>query len=366
MIQYRKGRFPKQAHVAIPEGLFEEEHGRNGFSGRSSQLYRLHPPNQWKRIEGPLRPRLIKTERLEPDDLRDARGLPMPVLYNEDVVVSVSRRSAPMTFCFRNADGDELHFVHRGRGLLRTDYGPMRYEEGDYLLIPRGVSYQVLPETTDNMSLIVQSRGEMDFPPRGNVGHYAPFDYGVIETPEPEAIEEDGREWELRVKRMGQLTSVFYDFCPFDTVGWKGDLSVLRLNIRDIRPLMSEGIHLPPSAHCNFQAPGVMVCTFLPRPLEGDPQAERIPWFHRSIDVEEVFFIHSGNFSFGAQRGPAPGAMFINPMGLSHGATREELEAARRNWRKDARIEFTAINLDCTTPLEVSPEALAQSSRRSA
>ena len=367
MIQYQKGRVARQAHVAVPEGLFEEEHGRNGFAGRASQLYRLHPPNQWKRIDGPLRPRLIKTERLEPDDLRDPRGLPMPVLYNDDVVISISRRAQPMPFCFRNADGDELHFVHQGKGLLRTDYGALRYEPGDYLLIPRGTSYQVLPDSSANMSLILQTRGEIGFPPRGNIGHYAPFDYGVLEIPELEAPEPDGQEWELRVKRMGQLTSVFYDFCPFDVVGWKGDLTVLKLNVRDIRSLMSEGVHLPPSAHCNFQAPGVAVCTFVPRPLEGDPQAERIPWFHRNIDVEEVFFVHAGSFSFNSGgRGPSPGTMFVNPMGLSHGSSREELAEARRNWRKDAHSDFTAINLDCSKPLELSPEAAAQSMRRPA
>lgn len=367
MIQYQKGRVARQAHVAVPEGLFEEEHGRNGFAGRASQLYRRHPPNQWKRIEGPLRPRLIKTERLEPDDLRDPRGLPMPVLYNDDVVISISRRAQPMPFCFRNADGDELHFVHQGKGLLRTDYGALRYEPGDYLLVPRGTSYQVLPDSSANMSLILQTRGEIDFPQRGNIGHYAPFDYGVLEIPELEAPEPDGPEWELRVKRMGQLTSVFYDFCPFDVVGWKGDLTVLKLNVRDIRSLMSEGVHLPPSAHCNFQAPGVAVCTFVPRPLEGDPQAERVPWFHRNIDVEEVFFVHAGSFSFNpGGHGPSPGTMFVNPLGLSHGSNREELAEAHRNWRKDAHSDFTAINLDCSKPLELSPEAAAQSMRRPA
>jgi len=141
----------------------------------------------------------------------------------------------------------------------------------------------------------------------------------------------------------------------------------MKLNVRDIRSLMSEGVHLPPSAHCNFQATGVAICTFVPRPLEGDPKAERIPWFHRNIDVEEVFFVHAGNFSFSAGgRGPTPGTMFVNPLGLSHGSNREELAAARSNWRKDARSEFTAVNIDCTKPLEVSQEAATQSARRPA
>ena len=104
-----------------------------------------------------------------------------------------------------------------------------------------------------------------------------------------EAVEDDGQEWELLIKRRGRHTSVFYDFCPLDVVGWKGTLTVMKLNIRDIRPLMSEGVHLPPSAHCNFQAPGFVVCTFLPRPLEGDPEAERLPWYHRNIDAAQAW-----------------------------------------------------------------------------
>ena len=360
MVHYKKGRVAKQAHVGIPEGLFEEEHGRHGFAGNVSQLYHLHPPTEWLRIEGPIKPRNVRTHQLEPDDLDDARGLPMPVFHNEDVIIAVSRRSQPMLFCFRNGDGDELHFIHKGKGLIRTDYGPLRYEEGDYLLLPKGTTYQIIPDGRDNLSLIVQARGEIGFPDRGNIGHYAPFDYGVIETPEPEATPDDGREWELRIKRRGQLSSVFYAFCPLDVVGWKGNLTALKLNIRDIRPLMSEGVHLPPSAHCNFAAPGFAVCTFLPRPLEGDPKAERVPWYHRNIDYDELFFIHAGSFSFTGERGgAAPGFMVHNPQGLHHGPTRKELETAHANWRKDARLDLSAVNIDCEKPLELSPQAEA-------
>ena len=99
MVHYKKGRVAKQAHVAIPEGLFEEEHGRHGFAGNVSQLYHLHPPTEWIRIEGPIKPRNVRTHQLEPDDLNDARGLPMPVFHNEDVIISVSRRAQPMPFC---------------------------------------------------------------------------------------------------------------------------------------------------------------------------------------------------------------------------------------------------------------------------
>ena len=145
MIHYSKGKVAKQAHVGIPEGVFEEEHGRQGFAGRVSQFYHLHPPNEWTRIEGPLRPRGINTYALETPDRRDPKAGPLPLFYNQDVTISLSRRSAAMPHCFRNADGDELYFIHKGTGLLRTEYGPVRYEEGDYILIPKGTNYRMIP-----------------------------------------------------------------------------------------------------------------------------------------------------------------------------------------------------------------------------
>jgi len=364
MIHYSKGRVPRQAHVNIPEGLFEEEHGREGFAGKVSQFYRLHPPTEYTRIEGPLRPRGINTYALDTPDRRDPRGLPLRAFYNDEAAISISRRSETMPFCFRNADGDELHFIHKGKGLLNSDYGPLRYEEGDYILIPKGTSYQIVPDQSENFSLILETKGQIGFPERGNIGHYAPFDYGVIETPEPKPIEDDGNEWELRIKRRNQTTSVFYNFCPLDVAGWKGNLSVLKMNIRDIRTLLSEGVHLPPSAHCTFQAPGVAICSFMPRPLETDPKAARIPWYHRNIDVDEVFFVHSGSFSFsGRPTGRGAGVLTLNPQGLHHGPKRAQLEEAQREWRRDARLEGCAVNIDCFGPLEVTPEADVEAAR---
>jgi homogentisate 1,2-dioxygenase len=357
-MHYVKGKVPRQAHVAIPEGLYEEEHGRQGFFGRVVQLYHQNPPMRWKRIEGPLRPRGFYTHRLEPTDLVDPRGEPVTILENRDVRISVSRRSEAMPYCFRNGDGDEIRFVHKGRGVLHTDFGPLRYAEGDYIVIPKGTTYRVLPETPDTFTLIIQSRGEVGFPNRGGVGEYAPFDYGLLETPEPEPMAEEGREWELRIRRRGQDTAIFYDFYPFDVVGWKGTLAVFKLNIKDIRPLTSEGIHLPPSAHGTFQAPGFVVCTIVPQPLPSDPQATKLPWDHRNIDYDEVFFLHAGEFTPGPRMGPAPlGFVNMNPQGLHHGPPPEAHRHVQG--RSDARLDHVRINIDTEEPLAVSPEAEA-------
>jgi len=292
--------------------------------------------------------------------------LPVRLLHNEDVVISISRRSAPMPLCFRNGDGDELHFIHKGAGLVRTDYGPLRYEEGDYLLFPKGTTYQIIPDGIDNCILIIETRGEIGFPERGNIGGYAPFDYSVMETPEPEPVQDDGREWELRIKFRGRLTSVFYDFCSLDVVGWKGNLTVSKLNIRDIRPLISDRISLPPTANCTFEAPGVLIGTLLPHPLTGDPKAERVQAHHRNVDYDEFYFFHSGNAGLSGNPATVPplGMMAMFPQGLQHGPGKGEKEFARANWRGDARNDLSIITMDCVRPFEISPQA-EETERRS-
>src|SRR6267154_1095912 len=158
----KKGKFAPQAHVGIPEGTYEEEHGRKGFFGKSAHLYHANPPTGWVRFEGKLRPHCFDLNKLEPGDLRDPAGSPSAFLGNNDVVLSVSRRSEPMPFYFRNADGDELVFVHRGEGIIETDFGPLAFEKGDYINIPRAVTYRVIPKTPDNFFLIVQSKSEFN------------------------------------------------------------------------------------------------------------------------------------------------------------------------------------------------------------
>ena len=144
MYPLKKGKTASQAHVGLPEGTFEEEHGRKGFFGKSAHLYHAHAPTGWIRFEGKLRPHCFDLNLLQPTDLHDAAGMPAPFLGNADITLFVSRRSEPMPFYYRNADGDELLFVHRGHGRIETDFGPLDFEKGDYINIPRAVTYRVL------------------------------------------------------------------------------------------------------------------------------------------------------------------------------------------------------------------------------
>src|SRR5437867_320953 len=129
MYPLKKGKTASQAHVALPNGTFEEEHGRKGFYGKSAHLYHANPPTAWIRFEGKLRPHCIDCNKLQPTDEKDPRGSPVAFLGNDDVQLFVSRRSEPMPFYFRNADGDELYFVHRGEGTVETDFGPLTFEK---------------------------------------------------------------------------------------------------------------------------------------------------------------------------------------------------------------------------------------------
>ncbi|MCY4386379.1 MAG: homogentisate 1,2-dioxygenase [Desulfurellaceae bacterium] len=355
-IHFSKGQVPHQAHVGVGE-LKEDELGRQGFSGRVAELYHVNEPTGWTRIEGPLRPWDINSNELSPSDQDDPRGVPLTAVYNADVSIAISRRSAPMPYYVRNADGDEIYFIHRGTGTFETEFGPLAYEPGDYIALPKGVTYRVVPDGADNFFMLIESIAEVEFPDYGGLGRHAPFDPAVIQVPEPQVLQANGQqEWELRIKRESEYTSVYYPFHPLDVVGWKGDLFPFKMNIRDYRPIMSDRLHLPPSVHCIFQAKGFVVCNFMPRPAESERDVERVPWYHRNIDYDEVVLVHAGTL-LGAE--VPPGTMLVNPQGIHHGLGEEFRQWEKANWRKDEYFDWQLINVDCERPIKVTPEVQA-------
>lgn len=354
-MHYVRGKVARQAHVAIPEGTVEEEFGRSGFFGPASHLYRKHAPVAWTRIEGPMRPRALAVHELRGDGAPDDYLAMRPAfLENDDVTLRFARVTEPMPYLFRNADADELLFVHQGRGVLETDFGPLDYEPGDYIQIPRGTTHRLLPKDVTSL-LVVESKGELGLPDKGLLGKHALFDPAMIDVPSPAEPNDDGRkEWEVRVQHAGELTSIFYPFHPLDVVGWKGDLAVTRINVRDIRPVMSERYHLPPSAHATFLNDDFIVCTFLPRGLEtGDDQALKVPFYHANIDYDEVLFYHSGDFF--SREGIRPGMVTFHPQGIHHGPQPGAIEGAKTRTRTDE----VAVMVDTIRPLRVPESANA-------
>jgi homogentisate 1,2-dioxygenase len=349
MYPLKKGITTKQAHVGLPAGTFEEEHGRKGFFGKSAHLYHTHPPTSWIRFEGKLRPHCIDCNKLRPTDQSDANGAPIAFMGNNDVKLYVSRRSEPMPFYFRNADGDELYFVHRGEGIIETDFGPITFTKGDYINIPRAVTYRVIPKSKDNFFLIIQGRGEFEQPDKGLLGQHALYDPGVIVTPDPSPILDDNREWEVRIKVEDEYSSLWYPFNPMDVVGWKGDLVVWKISIKDIRPVMSHRVHLPPSAHSTFVTKGAIVCSFVPRPLEEDADALKVPFFHRNTDYDEFIFYHDG--SFFSRDNIVPGMCTLHPRGIHHGPHPKAL----KNQASKTHTDEYAVMLDGLNPINVLP-----------
>ena len=353
-----RGRVATQAHVALPDGTVEEEYARNGFFGRYAHLYRENAPVAWTRIEGPLRPRLYELEGVPHGDYLASR---IPLLANADCKIHMGVVREPMPYLFRNADADELLFIHTGAGRIETDFGPLAYETGDYLVIPRGTMYRLAP-TSETRVLVVETTGELAIPDRGMLGQHALFDPAVIRVPSPGEKSQLGPgqggcrhdEWRVVIQRQGHLTSVFYPHCPLDVVGWKGTLTVWQLNVRDIRPVSSDRYHLPPSAHTTFVAPNVAICTFAPRPLEnGDPRALKVPFYHSNIDFDEVLFYHAGEFF--SRDGIRPGMLTFHPQGIHHGPQARAAERAPAA----QRTEEVAVMIDTRRPLDVCPPATA-------
>lgn len=349
MFPLSKGRVTRQAHVGLPAGTYEEEHGREAFDGRASHLYRTHFPTAWVRIEGPLAPRAYDLNGIKPGDMTEATGDWQRILHNEDVAIYVSRRADAQSHFLRDADGDLCYFVHRGAGTLETDYGPLTYRPGDYLVVPKGTTHRVVPDgdgDADTFLYVVEGRGEFRPPEKGILGRHALYDPGVLEVPEPEPHDEEG-EFEVRVKRGGEYTRLTYPFHPLDVVGWQGDLCPMRLNVEDFRPVVSPRYHLPPSVHVTFDCDGFEIGTFAPRPTEtGDPEALRVPFFHSNIDKDEVLFYHRGQFF--SRAGIGEGFITHHPQGLHHGPQPAALEAGKT---KEFADEY-AIMVEADRPLE--------------
>ena len=351
------GRTPRQAHADLPEGSFEREIGREGFFGPASHFYHRHPPTGWSHFEGPLAPHAFDTRRLEETTATPWKA--SELFFNEQVRYRFWRLDESMSALARNADGDELLFIHAGRAELYCDYGHLSLRDGDYVVLPRGTMWRLEVDDLLEVLLIEATGSRYVLPERGLLGAHALFDPGVLDVPElDEAFraQQDEREWRVHVKARGEISRITYPWNPLDAIGWKGDLAVVRLNWRDIRPVSSERYHLPPSAHSTFEADGFVVCTFCPRPLEQDRGALRLPFFHSNEDYDEVLFYHAGQFM--SRDDLAPGALTWHPAGFSHGPHPKALKAAMDVGAIRSHTEEVAVMLDARQPLECGSAAL--------
>jgi homogentisate 1,2-dioxygenase len=360
-IHLARGAVPRQARVAIAHGVREEHVSRRGFAGQTAMLYHDRPPARALRAEGSLVPALIDVRAAAPRDQTDPRGMPMPLLTNADVTLSVSRRAQPMPFAMRNVDADTLVFVHAGTGTFATEFGPLRYRPGDFVLLPKGVTWRQIPDApalgdAEACFMLVESAEPIRFTEHAQVGRHAPFDPTVVEAPDivQDASAWNGAgqtEWEVLAKHGSEFTSIFYDSNPLQLVGWKGDLFPHRLNLDDIRPITSERLHLAPSAWSVYETSRFMLVAFLPMQIVSDPQAEEMPDYHRNIDTDEAIFIH------GAGR-RIPGTLMHLPQGITHGPNEEERAAFEAMRTPGMMRSLVGVSLDTFSRLVRTPEAL--------
>jgi homogentisate 1,2-dioxygenase len=348
-----EGLASRQAHADLPEGTFERELGKEGFFGPASHMYHRHAPTGWRSWEGPLRPRAYDLTAFAQSGTSpwDAKL----VLHNAAVKMRQWRFYGRMDHLVRNADGDELLFIHAGEGALYCDYGHLPFRAGDYIVLPRGTMWRIETPVPVTMLLFECSNGSIRTPERGSVGRHAVYDEAMLETPRiDEAFKSqyDEKEWAVVVKRRDLISTVTYPFNPLDAVGWHGDLAPVRLNVADIRPLMSHRYHLPPSAHTTWVGNRFVICTFVPRPFETDPGALKVPFFHNNDDYDEVIFYHAGDFF--SRDNIKPGVITWHPCGFTHGphpkALQRMYEAA-----KPATDEY-AVMLDARDALDAGPE----------
>ena len=348
------GRASRQAHAALPEGTYEREMGKEGFFGPATHFYHAHPPTGWTDWEGPTRPRAFDLTRI--NEIHASPWDAVTYLQNAAVKMRFWRAPGKMDHLVRNGDGDDLVFIHRGAGDLYCDFGHLAFETGDYILIPRGSMWRMECSEPVTALLIEATNGSYKLPDKGMLGPHAIFDPAVLDTPEIDGAYEaqkteegpDGN-WQVRIRRRGAISTVTYPYNPLDVVGWKGDLACVRLNVRDIRPVMSHRYHLPPSVHTTFVADRFVVCTFAPRPFESDPDALKVPFYHNNDDYDEVLFYHAGDF-FSRDNIDA-GMVTFHPSGFPHGPHPKALENAFVS-KKEATDEY-AVMVDTRDPLDV-------------
>jgi homogentisate 1,2-dioxygenase len=366
----RLGEVPAKRHIQFrdPEGkLYSEQvFGSKGFSGISSILYHRNLPTQVAAFEpvGTAVPELVKELSLNHLHLKTmqaaACGDPVsgrrPLLVNSDVAIALCRPAEPMNYLYKNAEGDDLLFIHEGSGTLETMFGPLPFGEGDYLVIPRGTIYRIEADPASLRMLVIESATPIEIPRRyrneyGQLLEHAPYCERDIRVPEQLDTRTEPGRYEVRIKARGCITAYFYDFHPFDIVGWDGFLYPWAFNINDFAPITGL-LHQPPPTHQTFEAHNFVVCSFVPRMLDYHPQAVPIPYNHSNLDSDEMLYYVNGNFA--SRRGIERGSITLHPSGLPHGPQPGAVEASLGHTRTDE----LAVMVDTFRPLHPTRAAI--------
>ncbi len=367
---YRLGTIPHKRHTQFrqPDGsLYHEElMGTSGFSGVQSLLYHLHPPTQIQKIvwdqpveiayeeSTPLRPRHLKTKTVLTGE--DAISSRVMLMGNADVCISVARPTESMTYWYRFAHGDEIIFIHDGSGILESQYGILRYRPGDYIVIPTGVLWRMLPDAdVAQRMLVIEAWGHIEPPQRylNNYGQFlenAPYCERDIRPPEQLITHDEAGEFEVRVKARDSITRYFYNYHPLDVIGWDGHLWPFAFNIEDFEPITGR-VHQPPTVHQTFAGSGFVLCSFVPRLFDYHPQGIPAPYNHSNVDSDEVIYYVAGNFM--SRKGIESASITVHPNGIPHGPHPGMYEGSIGK----ERTEELAVMIDTFSPLQLTTQA---------
>lgn len=370
-VYHKLGRLPSKRHTIFekPGGgiYYEQLFGTVGFDGMSSLLYEIHRPTQVRSIKPPvdkqpkaavqynMTARLLKGFEVAPaDDFLDARTV---LLFNKDVHIGLAApRKSLRSYFYKNADADELLFIHRGTGTLRTFLGNIPFEYGDYLVIPRGMIYQVDFDTEDNRLLFAESFSPIYTPKRyrnwfGQLLEHSPFCERDYKLPQDLETYDEKGEFIIKVKKQGQLHELVYAAHPFDVVGWDGYNYPYGFSIHNFEPITGR-VHQPPPVHQNFETKGFVACSFCPRLYDYHPRSIPAPYNHSNIDSDEVLYYVDGDFM--SRNNIQPGHITLHPAGIPHGPAPGAYE--RSIGQKETRE--LAVMIDTFAPLMVTEAAL--------
>ena len=369
------GSIPRKRHIAHAhqpgfkgEGIYYEEVVTlAGFSRAYSLVYHLRPPTRVTRVEpaGTVALELGEEATLRHHHFK-TRAIPrvgdpitgrMAILGNDDVVLARCRPAKPQDELFRNADADEVLFVHAGRGTLHTVFGPLPFREFDYIVIPRCTTYRLAfePGSAPDL-LLIEAKGNVTIParylnPDGQLRLGSPYSERDLHGPRETTVVDLEQETTVLVKDGRRLTRYTLASHPFDVVGWDGFVYPFTFNADDFEPITGT-VHQPPPVHQTFEAPGFVVCTFAPRMLDTHPEAIKVPYAHSNVQADEVLYYVRGRF--GSRRGVEEGSITLHPRGIPHGPHPGTIAASRELQRTDE----LAVMVDTVRPLRLTLEAL--------
>lgn len=370
-LYHKLGEFPQKRHTQFenPNGGFyyEQLFGTEGFHGHSSLSYHVHRPTQVKEIlkSYSVEPKiaigknikslLLKGFEVKPEaDFLDSRK---PLLVNKDCTIGLAApRTSLRNYFYKNADADEMLFIHKGKGKLRTMLGNIPFEYGDYLIIPRGVIYQIDFETSENRLLFVESFTPFYTPKRyknesGQHLEHSPFcERDFILPNELETYDEKG-DFLIKVKKEGMIHEIVYATHPFDVVGWDGYNFPYGFSIHNFEPITGR-VHQPPPVHQTFETSTFVVCSFVPRLYDYHPQSIPAPYNHSNIDSDEVLYYVDGDFM--SRNNIEQGHITLHPKGIPHGPAIGAME--RSIGHKET--QELAVMVDTFRPLMVTEEAM--------